>query len=115
MKLCGVISVARDSSLVVTRADAEEALALLLEYEELLPNVIAQFGGSPALQTVRGLETWINAEFVKSKRPITEQNLRRKLLEEVPPQYVNSTISELVQSGMIRMETIGAARIFYPG
>lgn len=114
MKLCCLVALARSNDLIVTRPDAERAMSYLLASEAELSPVLAVFGASPAIASIRSVETWLRAEHAASGKPILETDLRKKLLEEVPPQYITSTIAELVSSGTLKMATAGQTRVFIP-
>jgi hypothetical protein len=114
MKLCCLVAISRHNELQVRREDAEQALEWFLEAEARLTPVIASFGASPVLKTLQGTSKWIEEEFKRTRKPISEVILRRKLLEEVAPQYINQTIAELVASGTIDLVPLDGKRFFGP-
>jgi hypothetical protein len=72
-------------------------------------------GANPMLAAINSLHQWMKVEHAISKAPLPEFRVRRKLMADVPPQYVESAINELVQSGMVIVQPQpNGSRAFIP-
>jgi len=57
---------------------------------------------------------WLKAEYSVRKAAIPEMQLKRKLLADINPMQLNSTILEMVQSGLMTVQGIGSERSYIP-
>lgn len=114
MKLCVIAAISEGETLTISRSHAELALGWLLDAERGLEGLTKFFGASPVLAAMRGIDSWLQAEVLRTGKALSEAALKRKLLEEVPPQHLNHTLVEMLAAGRIRMEKVGEARFYRP-
>lgn len=114
LKLCMVYSVADSDDLIINITHARRAKETLLEYESLLPLAFEHLGQNPMLAALNGLHSWMKIEYSVRREPIAEARIRRKLLMDVPPQYVDSAINELLASGLCSTKPSQTGRLFIP-
>jgi hypothetical protein len=95
-----VYSVAESDSLIITSEHVAKAKKTLLEYEAVLPLAFEHMGQNPMLHALNSVHTWLKIEHGIARQPIPEFRVRRKLLQDVPPQYLDAALNELVNSGM---------------
>jgi hypothetical protein len=113
-KLCMVYSACRGSDLRITQADYRKAKATLLEAEVHLPRALEFLGANTAMEAIRNTHMWLKAEYSVRKAAIPEMQLKRKLLADINPMQLNSTILEMVQSGLMTVQGIGSERSYIP-
>ena len=113
-KLCMIYSAAEGNDLVINLKHYNAAKDTLLEAESVLHNALEFMGNSTVMEAIRNVHSWMTAEFTKTKTGISEIELKKKLLADVPPQSLNSTIVELVMSGYIKQMGAGADRRYLP-
>lgn len=114
LKLCMVYSVAESNDLIITAAHAERARETLLEAEAMLPLVFEHLGQNPMLAALNSIHKWLKIEYGVNREPIIEQRVRRKLMADVPPQYVDAALQELVASGLCTVSPTSRGRAFIP-
>lgn len=100
LKLCMAYSVAESNELIITSEHVARAKETLLEYEAVLPLAFEHMGQNPLLHALTSLHQWLKIEHTIAKAPVIEARLRRRLLADVPPQYIESALKEFVESGM---------------
>ena len=113
-KLCMIYSVSEGNDLMINLKHYHAAKDTLLEAEAVLPKALEYMGNSIVMEALRNVHTWMLAEFAKTKTGITEIELKKKLLVDVQPQSLNSTIIELVCSGYVKQIGVGADRRYLP-
>jgi hypothetical protein len=86
----------------------------LLEAEVAAPLSFDYIAGNPLAMATREIVAWVSAEHKIKGRPLPEAALKKILLKDVQPQYVNAVLSELVQSGQLLVLTQGNARFYTP-
>lgn len=114
LKLCMVYSVAESNALIITSEHVAKARETLLEYEAVLPLVFEHMGQNPMLSALTNLHQWLKIEYGLTKKPIIEARLRRKLLTDVPPQYLEATLREFVDSGMATVTPTATGKGYTP-
>lgn len=114
LKLCMVHSAAAASDLIITTEHAERAKRDLLEYEAVLPLAFEHLGQNPLLAALNSLHAWMKIEYSIRRVPIAEARVRRKLIMDVPPQYVEAAIGELIASGLCTTQPTASGRAFVP-
>ena len=114
LKLCMVHCAAAASDMIITLEHAERAKADLLEYEAMLPLAFEHLGQNPMLAALNSLHSWMKIEYSLRRVPIAEARIRRKLLMDVPPQYVDSAINELLAAGLCSTQPSQSGRVFIP-
>ena len=113
-KLCMIFSVSEGNSLEITISHYERAKQTLLEAEAVLHLALEFMGNSSAIEALRNIHSWMISEFKKTKTPISEIALKKKLLNDVEPLKLNSTIIELVASGYVSVLGTGTDRKYTP-
>lgn len=114
LKLCMVYSVAASNSLIIDVPHVERARETLLEAEGMLPLVFEHLGANPLLAALNNIHKWLKIEYGINREPIIEQRIRRKLMADVPPQYVDAAIQELVSSGLCTVQPTARGRAYTP-
>jgi hypothetical protein len=114
LKLCMVYSVAESDDLIITERHAEQARETLLEAEGLLPFVFEHMGQNPLLAALNSIHKWLKIEFGASREPIIEARVRRRLMIDIPPQYVDAALNELVGSGLCKVAITGRGKVYTP-
>jgi hypothetical protein len=114
LKLCMVYSVAESNSLIIDVNHVERARETLLEAESMLPLVFEHLGQNPLLSALNNIHKWLKIEYGVNREPIIEQRIRRKLMTDVPPQYVDAALQELVSSGLCTVQPTSRGRAFVP-
>ena len=105
LKLCMAYCVAESNDLIIRKHHCERARETLLEAEAVLPLAFEHLGQNPMLNAINSVHQWMKIEYATGgKKPIPEFRLRRKLMADVPPQYVEAAINELVGSGMVTLQ-----------
>lgn len=114
LKLCMAYAVAETDDLIICPEHVESAKRTLLEAEAVLPLCFEHMGQNPLLHAIQSVHTWMKIEHGVSKQPIPEFRVRRKLLADVPPQYVDAAIKELVSSGMATETFSPKGKLYVP-
>lgn len=114
LKLCMVYAASR-GSLCITLDDFANAKQALLEAEEAMPLALQYAGSAATSEAILGIEHWMREEMEKTGTPIREAALKRRLLEDISPQHIAITITEMLQSGVLRAVYKGALREFVLG
>lgn len=104
LKLCMAYSVAESNDLVIRPHHCQQAQETLLEMEAVLPLAFEHMGQNPMLNAINTLHQWMKVEYSINKEPIPEHRLRRKLMADIPPQYVQAAIDEIVNSGLAKVQ-----------
>lgn len=104
LKLCMLYCVAESNDLIIRPQHIEQAKETLLEMEAMLPLAFEHMGANPMLAAINSLHQWLKVEYAISKKALPEFRVRRKLMADVPPQYVDASISELINSGMVTVQ-----------
>lgn len=102
-KLCMIYSVAESDRLFIEKRHYLAAKETLLEAEAVLHNALEYMGNSITMEALRNTHNWMQAEYTKTGMGIKEIKLKQKLLIDIPPQNLNSTILEMVASGFIKV------------
>jgi hypothetical protein len=113
-KLCMIYSAAERNDLIIEISQYEKAKAALLEAEAVLPKALEFMGTSPVMEALRNVHSWMLSEYNTKKLPISETKIKQKLLFDVQPQNLNSTIIELVASGYAKVLGTGPDRKYIP-
>ena len=113
-KLAMLYSAAESSNLKIELTHLDAALETFLEYEACMAQSFAYMGASPVAQAIREIISFIKNEYALTGRPVTEAAVKKILLKDVQPQYVNSVLSELLQSGQLLVLTQGTMRTYTP-
>jgi hypothetical protein len=66
------------------------------------------------LNAINSVHQWMKVEYAINKTPIGETRLRRKLMADVPPQYIDAAINELLSSGLMSPHLQTSGRAFIP-
>lgn len=106
IKLCMLYAVAR-KSLEVDLSDVEEAKETLLEAEKDMLNAFSYMGANPVLEAINHTAAWLQSEFTARQSPIPEAAIKRRLLQEIAPQYIKSTLQELIEAGFAKKQGTG--------
>lgn len=114
LKLCMVCSVAESDDLIIDVRHAERAKQILLEAEQSLPFVFEHMGQNPLLGAINELHKWLKIEYMANRQPIAEQRIRRRLLSNVPPQYIDSALAEIVHAGLCKIELRPQGKFYVP-
>jgi hypothetical protein len=114
LKLCMVYSIAESNDLIITESHAEQAKATLLEAEGLLPFVFEHIGQNPLLAALNNIHRWMKIEFMATREPLLEARIRRRLMIDIPPQYVDAALNELVGSGLCKVAITGKGKVYTP-
>jgi len=114
LKLCMVYSIAESDSHVITLPQVERAKETLLEAEQLLPLAFEQIGQNPLLGAINALHRWMKIEYTMRREPLHESRLRRKLLSDVPPQYVDTVLQELISSKLAKLVISQSGKMYIP-
>jgi len=112
VKLAMIYSAAESNSLRIEQRHLTSALDTFLEYEACVPQAFDYMGISPMAQTMREINTYIRNEQAASGKPVAESTIKKVLLKDVQPQYVNSVLAELVQSKQIVAIMQGTVRYY---
>lgn len=103
-KLCMIMSVSRaDGDKAITFEDYSNALSLLIETEELMPDIFKAMsisGGDSA--PIDELHSQIIRYYMKKKAPMPESQVIEFLTRRVTPHSVLRVIENMVKSGMIK-------------
>jgi len=110
-KLAMIISASESSIKEITLAHAERAKELLLGSEASAAGAFEHFGTNPLIGALQNAWAWAKLEYPKG---LSELTLKRKLLQDVAPQHLNSCIQELVQTGMFTLVGEGSSRTYIP-
>lgn len=114
LKLSMLVAVSKGSA-TVEPEHLEEAKALLLEMEEMMPMALEHMGSNPMANAVKSLHRWMMVEFAVKKRPIGETAVRRFLLNDIPVQYHEATIDNLIATNLLKIHTgVSPGRTFIP-
>lgn len=93
----------------------EEAKKLLLEMEADMPMALEFMGANPMSNAVKSIHRWMLVEFALKKTAIPESRIRRQLIQEIPVQYHDQTIDNLIQTNLIRVHSgVPPIRTFAP-
>ncbi len=116
LKLCMIYNAARGGGMTITLDDYAKAKDTLLEAEAAM-NIALQYAGTAATaEVIIGIEHWMREELDRSgNAAIPEVRLKRRLLEDISPQHMAITITEMLQSGVLRAVYKGAVREFTLG
>lgn len=114
LKLCMVYCAAAGNDLIIEVEHAERAKETLLEAEALLPFVFEHIGQNPMLAALNDIHKWLKIEYLATREPIVETRLRRKLMQNIPPQYIDAALQELVNSGLCKISFTTAGKAYTP-
>lgn len=114
LKLCMIHSVATSNELIITSEHVAAAKRDLLEYEAVLPLAFEHMGQNPMLHAITALHTWLKIEHAILRGPIPEGRLRRKLLQDIPPQYIDAALREFVEGGYASVTLLQTGKGYIP-
>ena len=107
-KVAAIVALSRGSG-IIDIADWELAVHKVLESEMNFPFVLGQSGINTFFPTRERVIKYI----VAAGRPIKESELRNKIAMDIPPQYVDAFLEDILQSGAIWLDnTTGTNRVF---
>jgi hypothetical protein len=109
-----VYSISESDSHIITLPQVERAKETLLEAEQLLPLAFEQIGQNPLLGAINALHRWMKIEYTMRREPLHESRLRRKLLSDVPPQYVDTVLQELISSKLAKLVITQSGKMYIP-
>lgn len=110
-KLAMITSASESSEKIITLAHAERGRELLLSSEATAAGAFEHFGTNPLIGAMQNALAWAKLEHPLG---LSELALKRKLLQDVAPQHLNSCIQELVQTGMFTLVGEGSSRTYIP-
>ena len=114
LKLCMVYSIAESNDLIIDVRHAEQARQTLLEAEGLLPFVFEHIGQNPLLTAINSIHKWMKIEFMATREPLPEARIRRRLMIDVPPQYVDAALNELVSTQLCTVALTAKGKVYTP-
>lgn len=100
-KLCMIHSAAESNSLEITLSHLLEAKKDLLLIEETMPLLVEHLGDNRYVEVQRQIVKMVLVHFLINKKPLQENIVRRRLLEQIPINLLNPTLEELLNSKMI--------------
>jgi hypothetical protein len=114
IKLAMLISVAESNALILDVRHVEQAKKYLLSLEQDMPKSLTYFGGSNLANTLKSVHRWAQVITDMGRKTLPESALRMQLLRDVPPQYLEQTIDNLLRAGYFSTTGVPPAREFKP-
>ena len=99
MKLAAIRCASRSNEMIVSEEDVLSAKADMLEAESFMPTAFASIGANPINQALEHTRHWMMIEHATKNTAIPESDLRKRLMTQVPLQYVDQSIELLLSSG----------------
>jgi hypothetical protein len=118
LKLCMIYSVAnarKADRLLITLVDYKRAMSTLLEAENSMSIALQYSAESPAFESLKNIEAWVLEETKRAGGAVSETVLKRKMLEEFPPQIAATALKELEASGFLTASYSTSTKLFSPG
>lgn len=115
LKLCMIKSASRSDELVIREADFEWAKSNLLEAEETMSIAFEFMGESGNINAINGICDWIKTEHENRGYGVSDQLLRKKLLEDIDPSRIDVVLEQMQKSGMIKIGVGQGTIAFFPG
>lgn len=114
LKIAMLVTASKGQS-IIEPWHLEEAKKLLLAMEAEMPLALEFMGANPMSNAVKSIHRWMMVEYAVKKLPIPESRVRRQLIQEIPVQYHDPTIENLIQTHLIRVHTgVPPVRTFIP-
>lgn len=106
LKLCMLVAISKRNDLVILLEDAEEALSILAEVEEAIPDIFKAMRTGGDMTVID--ETWhhLYKLFMKEQSPIVESRVLAFLAERTPAHNVIRILEIMEKTGMVRKEMI---------
>lgn len=113
IKLSMVSSVSRNSNLIITVENVQEALSWLIEAESFMPEIFKSMSGKSDMDTIRELQLYVAAEFKRTGKPLHQAQIISYLSAKTPGYNVLKIFELCIQSGLI--VKIAGKDIYRPG
>jgi len=101
LKLCIIFCAARTGSQQIDLQDVVAARAFLLDAEAHMPRAIEHVGQNPLAEAIKNVHRWCAVKYAESKQPVSEERIRRLLLQEIPIQFHATAIETLISGGYL--------------
>jgi hypothetical protein len=101
----------------IRQEDVENAFDLILEAEELMPQIFTEMSSGSHDDNIQEAWTYIFQEHLRTGKGVPESRLNYFLQKRVPAQMISFTIDAMFTSKMIMAEDTGAspgARLLRP-
>lgn len=109
LKLCMVFSVSRSNSLQITLEDFEQAHALLLETEELMPQIFREMSSDTNQSQVEEAFNYIAQQYIAhGQRPVPEHRIIHFLSARVPLNQIEAMIEIMINAEMLAVDKSSA-------
>ncbi len=108
LKICMALSAARSDDLIVTEADFQSALALLLETETQMPEIFKEMssgGQADVMEEVfhHLMHLWL----IGGRKPIKEHRIIHFLSQKIPANQIDYVLKAMVRGNIVRREAEG--------
>ncbi len=116
-KLSLIVALSRGHK-TIQKSDFHRALAYMQEAEVEMPTALQNAGGNVYKAQEEAVVQYIQAEWLRERRPVAERWVRRRLGQLVPTTIIGSIINELLAQGRIKTITEEAKapnRLLKPG
>ena len=116
LKLSLIFCASRTDSKIIEMSDINRARELLLETERSMPKALEHVGQNPLAEAIKNTHRWIAVKYAESKQPISEERVRRVLVQEIPIQFHATAIETLIAGGYVHVFGNNTApdRLFIP-
>lgn len=101
MKLATLRAASRSNDMKITLQDLQRARDDLLEAERFMPQAMSSIGANPLNDAIREAHKWATMQILITKGSLPEGNLRAHLQPNVPVQYMDATINQMLSSGLL--------------
>lgn len=100
LKLAMLYAVSRRQELLITVDDLAQARITLLEAEQVMPLALELIGQNPLAEAIAQTHRWAMIEYITTRTPLAESRVRKRLLQMIPVQYLQSALDNLVMTGL---------------
>lgn len=100
LKLAMLYAVSRQQDLLLTVEDLALARETLLEAEMVMPHALELIGQNPLAEAITQTHRWALIEYLTTRTPLSEARVRKRLLQMIPVQYLQSALDNLVMTGL---------------
>lgn len=100
VKLSCLRCISRSDEMTISKDDVLKAKADLLEAEAEMPRAFASIGANPLNLALDHVHKWMMIQYAITKTGVPEAQLRQKLISQIPLQYVDYAVEQLLSSAL---------------
>lgn len=116
LKLCQVLVVSRGCKLEITVSDFERALGLMIEIEQLMPDIFKALSAGSSMDIMKEIWHYVYTQYAKTGKAIPEAQIVQFATQKVPIHSIDKIMEIMQKTNFLVVDrTVKGVLAFKPG